>query len=114
MSIFAEITEMPGRLFRGDAPDAVPARRRRLAAERGDAGEVDGAGAVLGDELAAGRKALLGGVPVLPAIGLEAVRELLAQRGACRIELAGCRHQLVDADLLALAGDGDDVELARL
>src|SRR3954469_4330277 len=101
------------RLLCADVPNAVPARRRGLTAEAGDAGEVDGGRPILGDEFAAGCEASLGGVPVLTAIGVESVRELLAQRAACRIKPAGYRHQLIDADLLAFARTGDDVELAR-
>ena len=53
-------------------------------------------------------------VPILPAIGGKAAREQLAQLAPLGAELAGPAHRLVDADRLGLAGDGDQVELARL
>src|ERR1700730_2178306 len=53
-------------------------------------------------------------VPILPAIGGEAIREQFAQPTSLGPELAGAAHCLVDADRLGLADDGDEVKLAWL
>src|SRR5271169_5274063 len=53
-------------------------------------------------------------VPILPAIGGEAIREQFAQLTSLGPDLAGAAHRLVDADRLGLADDGDEVELACL
>ena len=62
----------------------------------------------------AGLEAGLRFVPIPPAVGGKAVGEEVAQLALLRRKLAGAGHRLVDADRLGLAGDGDEVELARL
>src|SRR4051812_42123409 len=53
-------------------------------------------------------------IPILPAIGSKAAGIQLAQFALLGAEFASTAHGLVDADRLGLAGDGNEVELARL